>query len=133
MNIKQLMKRAREYVEIEADATVKRVVFVQRFRLLGREDIVLSVTTTDKAEPSWWVVGGSTPMNLYAKSHFASADEAFTMHTGLMLRMAADDFRKSDVAPVDIGYDAFISHAYEDRRDLVHPLAKELNDMGYRI
>ena len=86
MNLKQLIKRAKEYVEIEASTKVKRISFAERFHLFGKDDIVLSVTTTDKKHPEWWVVGGSTPMNLYAKSHFQTADEAFSMHTFRPLR-----------------------------------------------
>lgn len=133
LKIKQLVKRAKQYVEMEAHTKVIRVSFAERFHLLGREDIVLSVITTDKKDSEWWVVGGSTPMNLYAKSHFRSADEAFTMHTGLMLRMSADDFEQSEIAPEDIGYDAFISHASEDKQKLVRPLANALGKMGFRI
>ncbi len=85
--LKELTKRAKEYVELEADTKVLRVTFAERFTLFGNEDVVLSVTTTDKDDPNWWVVGGSTPMNLYSKSHFKSADEAFSFHTGIMMRM----------------------------------------------
>lgn len=133
LNIKQLVKRAAEYVAMEAHTKVKRVVFAERFRLLGREDVVLSVSTTDKKDPEWWVVGGSSPMNLYAKSHFRTADEAFSMHTGLMLRMSADDFEQSAIAPEHIGYDAFISHASEDKQGIVRSLANALAKMGFRI
>jgi hypothetical protein len=41
LNIKQLVKRAEEYVAMEAHTKVKRVVFAERFHLLGREDVVL--------------------------------------------------------------------------------------------
>ncbi len=133
LNLKQFIKRAKEYVEVEAHTKVRHVVFAERFLMLGREDVVLSVITTDKKDPEWWVVGGSTPMNLYAKSHFHSADEAFTMHTGLMLRMTADDFERSEIAPKDIGYDAFISHASEDKKTLVRPLATAIQKMGFRV
>ncbi len=133
MNLKQLVKHAKDYVELEAHTKVKRVSFAERFHLLGREDIVLSVTTTDKKDPEWWVVGGGTPMNLYPKSAFKSADEAFSMHIGLMLRMSADDFEKSLINSEDIGYDAFISHASEDKKVIVRPLANALEKMGYRI
>ena len=133
MSLKQLVKHAKKYVEHQAHTKVKRISIAERFYLLGREDIVLSVTTSDKKHPEWWVVGGSTPMNLYTKSYLRSADEAFSMHTGLMLRMTADDFEQSPIAPEDIGYDAFISHASEDKKVLVRPLASALDKMGYRI
>ena len=133
LNIKQLIKRAKEYVELEGNTEVTNVTFAERYLLLGREDIVLSVKTTDKDEPEWWVVGGSTPINLYAKSHFRTADEAFSMHTGLMLRLSTDNFEQSETAPENIGYDAFISHASEDKASLVRPLARALEKMGFRI
>jgi hypothetical protein len=133
LSVKQLVKRAKEYVEHQARTKVKRVNFAERFHLFGREDIALSVVTADKKDPEWWVVGGSTPMNLYAKSVFKSADEAFSMHTGLMLRLSDREFEHSEVAPEDIGYDAFISHASEDKTSLVRPLAKALGAMGFRI
>ena len=133
MNLKQLIKRAKEYVELEANTKVRRISFAGSFQLLGSKDIVLSVTTTDKKDPKWWVVGGSTPMNLYSKTYFKTADEAFSMHTGIMVCMSADDFDQSTAEPKDVGYDAFICHASEDKKDLVRPLAKALTKMGYRI
>ncbi len=133
LNIKQLIKRAKEYVEVEGNTEVTNVTFVERFHLFGREDVVLSVKTTEKDEPEWWVIGGSTPMNLYAKSRFSTADEAFSMHTGLMLRLSARDFEQSEIAPENIGYDAFISHASEDKASLVRPLARALEKMGFHI
>ena len=133
LNVKQLLKRAKEYVELEGNTEVTSITFNERFYLLGREDVVLSVKTTDKDEPEWWVVGGSTPMNLYAKSRFRTADEVFSMHTGLMLRLSARDFEQSEVAPEDVGYDAFISHASEDKASLVRPLARALEKMGFHI
>ena len=133
LNIGELVRRAKDYVELEANTKVRDVTFAEKFRLFGREDIVLSVSTTDKEESDWWVVGGSTPMNLYAKSHFRTADEAFSMHTGLMLRLSADDFEQSDVAPDDIGYDAFICHASEDKKSIVRPLAAALDELRFRV
>lgn len=133
LNINELLKRAKEYVELEANTKVKRTVFAERVTLFGREDIVLSITTTDTENPEWWVIGGSTPMNLYSKTRFPSADEAFSFHQGLMIRMAARDFNKSDEVPESIGYDAFISHASEDKEEIVRPLAQVLTKMGFRI
>ncbi len=133
LNIGELVRRAKDYVELEANTKVRDVTFAEKFRLFGREDIVLSVSTTDKEESDWWVVGGSTPMNLYAKSHFRTADEAFSMHAGLMLRLSADDFEQSDVAPDDIGYDAFICHASEDKKSIVRPLAAALDELRFRV
>ena len=98
LNAKQLKQRAKEYVELEANTKVTDVEFIETFTLFGREDAVLSVKTVDKKFPEWWVVGGDTPMNLYDKKKFGSPDEAFSFHTGLMLRMIAhqnNDVRRS--------------------------------------
>ena len=133
LDINELIQRAIEYVETEGKTKVKSAVFAERFRMFGREDVVLSVSTTDLNEPEWWVVGGSTPMNLYAKSRFPSTDEAFSFHTGLMLRLAARDFEESEDEPESIGYDAFISHASEDKDEIVRPLAEVLTELGFRI
>jgi hypothetical protein len=47
--------------------------------------------------------------------------------------LSARDFEHSETAPDDIGYDAFISHASEDKSSLVRPLARALDKMGFRI
>jgi hypothetical protein len=106
---------------------------VKRFELFGREDILLSVLTTDKKDPEWWVIGGSTPMNLYSKRQFPEPDVAFSLHQGLMLRVADRQFREDRSAPATIGYDAFISHATEDKNSVAKPLATQLDKMGFRI
>ena len=53
LNIKQLIKRAKEYVELEAETKVTKVTFSERFSLLGQEDVVLSVETTDMKDKEW--------------------------------------------------------------------------------
>ncbi|WP_421190576.1 toll/interleukin-1 receptor domain-containing protein [Aeromonas sanarellii] len=133
MDIEELKKRAWDYVQRQADTTVTSVEFVKSFRLLGRDDAVISVVTTDKETPEWWVVGGDTPINLYDKSKFNSPDEAFSFHTGIMMRMMDRDYVESDEPPEEIGYDAFISHASEDKDDFVRPLAGILKEYGFRI
>ena len=133
IHLKTFIRRAKEYVEIEARTKVTSVRFAERFTLMGRNDVVVSVRTTDKKDPDWWVVGGGTPMNLYSKRFFRTADEAFSMHTGLMLRMMADDFRTSKKAPKEVGYDAFISHAHEDKNGVARPLARELGKLGFSV
>ena len=133
LNIKQTIKHAKEYVELEANTKVIDITFVQKFSLFGEDDFVLSVKTTDKDEPEWWVVGGSTPMNLYSKSAFRSADEVFSMHTGIMLRLSSRNVERSETGLGNIGYDAFISHASEDKTSLVRPLARELEKLGFRV
>jgi hypothetical protein len=133
IHLKSFIQRATEYVELEARAKVTSVTFAERFTLLGRKDVVVSVRTTDRQHPEWWVVGGDTPMNLYSKKVFRTADEAFSMHTGLMLRMMATDFRASRKPPKDVGYDAFISHASEDKNRVARPLARELARLGFSV
>lgn len=133
LNIKGLIKRAVEYVEIEAKTKVLSAEFVEKFTLLGDDDVVISVVTTDKTEPEWWVIGGDTPMNLYSKNQFKNPDEAYTFHTGITMRILARDFKITDIAPKKIGYDAFISHASEDKDAIVRPLAKILTRMGFDI
>ena len=41
--------------------------------------------------------------------------------------------KESDKPPKAIGYDAFISHASEDKDKLVRPLANQLTRMGFQI
>lgn len=130
MNIKQLIKRAKEYVELEAETEVTGITFSEKFFLFGQEDVVLSVETTDAKDKEWWVVGGSTPMNLYPKSQFKTADEVFSFHTGIMLRLTE---RQSEEEPAEIGYDAFIAHASEDKQGFVKPLAEKLIGLGLKI
>lgn len=133
MDIEELKKRAWEYVELEADTKVTSVEFIESFRLLGSDDSVLKVTTTDEEFPEWYVVGGDTPINLYDVRKFGSPDEAFSFHTGIMIRMMDRNYVESDEPPEEIGYDAFISHATEDKDDLVRPLAGMLKEYGFRI
>lgn len=133
LNLKDIKRHAKEYVELEAHTTALSVRFVKRYRLFGREDLVLLVRTTDKKDPNWWVIGGSTPMNLYSMRRFPEADVAYSLHHGLMLRMADRNYNESKTPPQDIGYDAFISHASEDKDKLVKPLANALSRMEYRV
>lgn len=72
-------------------------------------------------------------MNLYSKSQIRSADEAFSFHSGLTLRMLDRSFKGSRVKPKMIGYDAFICHASEDKEMLVRPLAESLSKLGLRV
>jgi hypothetical protein len=133
LNLSELKKRAREYVEMEAHTSVTGVRFRRRFTLFGQQDVALEVRTTDKTDPVWWVIGGGSPMNLYSQRQFPDVDAAFSLHSGLMLRIADRNFVESRKAPVDIGYDAFISHATEDKEKLVKPLAMALRKRGFRI
>ena len=132
LDIAKLSARAKAYVEHEALTTAKDVSFAGIFSVYGQEDAVFLVVTMDPEEPEWWVVGGSTPMNLYRKSRFQNADEAFSIHTGLMLRLSKKE--RWEEAEIDLHhFDAFISHASENKDELVRPLAKALVKLGCRI
>ena len=133
LNLDELIRHAKDYVQLEANAAVLSAVHHETLTLFGREDVVLSVTIDDPSDPEWWVIGGSTPMNLYTKMKFPSADEAFSFHRGLMLRMLDRQASRSDGPPESIGYDAFICHASEDKELLVRPLAEDLVERGFDI
>jgi hypothetical protein len=133
LNLKQIKQHAKKYVEIEGHTKVLSVEFIKRYRLFGREDVVLLARTIDKKDPDWWVIGGTTPMNLYSTRMFPEADIAYSLHHGIMLRMADRDYDESKVPPEEIGYDAFISHASEDKEKFVKPLANALTRMNYRV
>jgi len=64
---------------------------------------------------------------------FPEADIAYSLHHGLMLRMADRNYNESKTAPEEIGYDAFISHATEDKEKVVKPLANALTRIKYRV
>jgi hypothetical protein len=72
-------------------------------------------------------------MNLYSKKAFPEVDVAFSLHAGLMMRMLDRTSVESRSAPESIGYDAFISHASEDKDVLVKPLARALARLGFQI
>jgi hypothetical protein len=111
LNLTQIKRRAREYVEREARAKVLRVSFAKRFVLFGREDVALSVEIDDAADPSWWVIGGSTPLNLYSKKSFPEVGMAFTVHTGITMQLLDRQYTSSTRAPSEIGYDALLRPA----------------------
>lgn len=133
LDLRETKGHAKEYVELEANTKVLSVRFVKRFTLFGREDILLSVTTAEAGDPEWWVIGGSTPMNLYSKKQFPEAHMAYSFHQSLMLQLLDRQYKEDRTSPESVGYDAFISHATEDKESFVRPLAKALDDMGYRI
>jgi hypothetical protein len=133
LSLTELKRHAKEYVEVQPRAKVLSVRFVRRLRLFGQEDIILAVVIDDRKDAAWWVVGGSTPMNLYSQRMFPDLDVAYSLHHALMLRLADRNFKASRRAPGCIGYDAFISHASEDKVSVVKPLATALTRLGYRV
>ncbi len=133
MDIEELKKRVWRYVELETEAKVISVKFIESFRAFGRDDAVIQVVTTDKSMSEWWAVGGDTPMNIYEKEKFNSPDEVFSFHIGTMARLM-EKIRTESKNPLEqIGYDVFISHASEDKDDFVRPLAKILKEYGFRV
>jgi hypothetical protein len=133
LDLAELKRRVREYVKIQERANVLSVKFEETFRLFGAEDVVLRVKIDDANDPDWWVIGGASPMNLYSIRVYKTADEAFSLHVGIMLRLSDRNFTESREAPDVVGYDAFISHASEDKINFVRPLAKELSVLGFRV
>jgi hypothetical protein len=55
LDLRSFKARAKRYVEREANTKVNKVSFVKRLQLFDREDIVLSVETTDRRYPTLWV------------------------------------------------------------------------------
>ena len=125
--------RAKEYVEGETQAAVDSLSFVGSFNFLGGEDHILSVEMQDETDPGYWVASGSTLMNLYPKDKFVTADEAYTMHIGTMVRLKARSIIEGERPPDGIGYDAFICHASEDKEQIARPLAEALKTRGFYI
>lgn len=133
MDIEELKQRAWEYVEIQAHTKVLSVDFVESFSLLGQDDAVLLVKTRSRKYPTWYVVGGDTPINLYDPRVYKTPDEVFSFHIGIIMRMNSRNYVESNEPPEEIGYDAFISHATEDKDGLVRPLAQKLREHGFRV
>ena len=104
--IDKLKELAKEYVQTEASTNVKTVEYIQTFRALDKEAIVLAVDTT---EGNFWVVGGEFPMNLYDRNKFRSADEAFSFHLGSMLRISERQWKEEGSKLLDQNLEPFQS------------------------
>lgn len=104
--IDKLKELAKEYVQTEASTKVRAVEYTQTFRALNKEAVVLTVNSTDG---DFWVVGGEFPMNLYDMTKFPSADEAFSFHLGLMLRISERQWKEEDSKLLDQNLEAFQS------------------------
>jgi hypothetical protein len=133
LDVEGFKQHAKDYVERETGQKVLSVNFVKTIEFLGDEDVVLSVVTKGDHENEWWVVGGATLTNLYPKTSLMDAEAAFTLHLGYMMRMEEMNPTISDKPPDDIGYDAFISHASEDKELVAQPLSEELRSMGFWV
>lgn len=129
MHINEMKLRAKRYVEIEAETKVRSIKYVKSYNVFGSEDLVFFV---DTANGKWWVIGGSTPMNLYDVDKYPSEDEAFSLHIGIITRLAERNSYTNEDND-DVGYDAFISHASEDKESFVRPLYNLLKKAGLKI
>jgi hypothetical protein len=133
MDDEQVKTTAIEYVELEADTEVIFAEIDDRFTHWGSRAAVLSVETTDEDIPGWWVVAGETPTNLYPKGQFDNPDYVFSFHEGIMSRMADRQHQEANEPPKGEKFDAFISHASEDKDELVRQLAREMKRQGMWI
>lgn len=134
MTLQELKRQAKDYVELEANTRVVSVRLDSRHGplLSPTGDTVLRVRTTDQKDPDWWVIGGGSPMNLYSVRQYPDSDVAYSLHQGLMIRMAARNADRSQPGK-PVRHDAFICHASEDKSAVVKPLARELSRMGFAI
>jgi hypothetical protein len=132
LRLTDLKKRAKEYVELEASTKVSDIRLSRRFTLFGEADVAFLVTTTNRKEPRWWVIGGSSPMNLYSERDFPDVDVAYSLHTGLLLRISERQ-TAARFTSERFGHHAFICHASEDKTALVRPLARILTRFGYDV
>lgn len=128
------LDRAEEYLIREGTEEVYSIEFVKETASAWGKDLILLAEIEDEQETECWVIGGSTPMNLYAKSQFEHADEAYQFHFGTIAQLLQSEVEKDNPDfPEWVGYDAFICHASEDKDDFVRPLAEKLEDMDFRI
>jgi hypothetical protein len=132
---KRLKRQAKQYVELEANTRVISIRLEGRHKpaLAPVRDTVFRVRTTDRTDPDWWVIGGATPMNLYSVRQFPESDLAYSLHLGLMVRMAERSSVKVVQKKKPVHYDAFICHASEDKRRVVKPLARQLAQGGFDV
>lgn len=71
--------------------------------------------------------------NLYEKELFDNPDYVFSFHVGLMSRMTDRQHQQTNGPPEGEKFDAFISHASEDKDNLVEPLARAMKRQGMWI
>jgi hypothetical protein len=86
-----------EYVEWQSNKKSQRtikVIYLERVKsevVFGTEHVAWDVHTD---EPSrWWVITG--PTNLYSQELFPSLDYTFSLHVGLMARVASRDAKRA--------------------------------------
>lgn len=133
--IDKLKKLAKEYVQIEASTKVRAVEYIQTFRALNKEAVVLRVNSS---EGEFWVIGGDFPMNLYDVNKFPFADEAFSFHLGLMLRLSERRWREESSKLLDQDLEAFqspkeIVEFIENRVGYFYPSWEWRGDIPFEI
>lgn len=130
-----LKQRAKEYVELEANAKVRSIRVERKLDRATSPwgDTVFRVRIADRNQPEWWVIGGGTPMNLYSVRDFPNYDLAYSLHLGLVLRLNVRSNGRAKQRRTPQNFDAFICHASEDKAGLVKPLAMALKRLGFDI
>lgn len=80
--------RVRAYVERQAGPLLEEPTIEQTLNGFGREDVIWSVKTD---HGGFWVIDSpELPLNLYPQEpRPLTADEAYSMHLGISLRLAA--------------------------------------------
>jgi hypothetical protein len=118
-----------EYERIKAGTLVRQLIGRLKKKLEGARNAFEWLSTEDGASavqapeaPGWWAPGGTASA---VARNTASAERTWMQ---LRAQLHAPNLR-ADPAQ----YDAFISHAAEDKNDLVRPLAKRLRDLGFSI
>ncbi|MBK9695925.1 MAG: hypothetical protein IPO80_00500 [Propionibacteriaceae bacterium] len=111
----------RQYVEAESvdepDDPVESVELVKRHRVLGESHEIFDVRCK---RSRWWVITNLT--NLYSQDEFRTADDAFSFHLGLMLRLW-----ERDRVTVDDDARAVSERAWRKYEDAVEAMA-DAND-----
>jgi hypothetical protein len=86
-----------EYVEWQSNKSGKKdveVTYLERLKsevIFGTEHVAWDVHTDEPGR--WWVITG--PTNLYSQELFPSLDYTFSLHVGLMARVASRDSKRA--------------------------------------
>lgn len=118
-----------EYERIKAGAMVRQLIERLRTKLGGMRNAFEWLSAEEEAHsvqapeaPGWWAPGGTASA--------VARDTASAERTWMRVRNQSP---ARDLRAVPAQYDAFISHAAEDKNDLVRPLAERLRDLGFSI
>ncbi|HKC62853.1 MAG TPA: toll/interleukin-1 receptor domain-containing protein, partial [Pyrinomonadaceae bacterium] len=118
-----------EYERIKAGSLVRQLVGRLKTKLEGVRNAFEWLSAKDEASiikapeaPGWWAPGGAASA--------VARDTTAAERTWMKVR-SQPPASSSRADPTQ--YDAFISHAAEDKKDLVRPLAKRLRELGFSI